>query len=54
MKPSWFSLDDIPYDEMWDGDKYWLPRILDGEKVEFDLVFDADGYVEEYVEMYNG
>ncbi len=54
MKPQWFATDDMPYDEMWDGDKYWMPRLLDGEKIEFEIIFDDEGYVEEYVEIYNG
>ena len=54
MRPQWFGTDEMPYDDMWDGDKYWIPRLLDGEKIEFELVFDEDGYVEEYVEIYNG
>jgi len=28
MKPEWFSIDEIPYDKMWDDDSYWMPRIL--------------------------
>lgn len=29
MKPEWFDVADIPYDAMWDGDRYWMPRLLD-------------------------
>jgi len=39
MAPEWFSLDEIPYEKMWADDKFWLPRILKGEKVEADFVF---------------
>jgi hypothetical protein len=28
MKPEWFSIDEIPFDKMWEDDKYWMPRIL--------------------------
>ena len=30
--PWWFSTDSIPYGEMWDDDRYWLPRLLAGER----------------------
>ena len=33
MKPSWFSFDAIPYDEMFADDAYWLPLVLEGKKV---------------------
>ena len=31
--PRWFNCDDIPYDEMWDDDRLWLPRVLSGQSV---------------------
>jgi len=40
MKPQWFNLDQIPYDQMWDDDKYWLPRVLQGEKLKGEFYFD--------------
>jgi ADP-ribose pyrophosphatase YjhB (NUDIX family) len=42
MKPQWYSLNDIPYSNMWDDDQYWLPRVLAGEKVEGNFVFDEN------------
>ncbi|MHA1616182.1 MAG: 8-oxo-dGTP diphosphatase [Candidatus Njordarchaeales archaeon] len=32
-KPIWFNIDDIPYDKMWEDDKYWLPHVLSGKKI---------------------
>jgi mutator protein MutT len=39
MAPKWFGLDEIPYDEMWADDPYWLPQVLAGKKLvcEFEL-----------------
>lgn len=39
MAPKWFDIDNLPLDDMWDDDKYWLGRILAGEKLkcEFEL-----------------
>ncbi|KAG0248458.1 hypothetical protein BG011_010256 [Mortierella polycephala] len=28
MRPQWFDIADIPYDQMWEDDKIWLPTLL--------------------------
>jgi len=33
MKPKWFSVNEIPFNEMWSDDKFWLPEILSGKKL---------------------
>jgi len=40
MAPEWFKIADIPYDKMWQDDKYWVPRILNGEKIFGTYSFD--------------
>lgn len=32
MKPQWFDLDKIPFDQMWPDDKIWMPIFLAGKK----------------------
>lgn len=54
MKPEWFDVDKIPFDQMWEDDIYWLHRVIDGESVEFEFYFGKDGLIEEYVEVYGG
>lgn len=39
MKPQWFSLDEIPYTEMWPDDIYWLPLFLAGKKFSGKFLF---------------
>ncbi|MDP1695681.1 MAG: 8-oxo-dGTP diphosphatase [archaeon] len=39
MAFKWFSLDEIPYSQMWDDDKYWLPLILKGKKLKASFIF---------------
>ncbi len=39
MAPKWFKLKDIPFYEMWDDDKYWLPYILEGKKLKARFIF---------------
>lgn len=29
--PMWTALADIPYDQMWADDQYWLPQMLEGQ-----------------------
>ena len=42
MKPQWFSINEIPYDKMFTDDKYWLPYIIEGKKIEAFFDFDED------------
>jgi len=41
--PRWFPLNELPYEEMWDGDEEWLPLLIEGQSFEGTLQFDADG-----------
>lgn len=43
MKPCWFSMDRMPYDEMWAGDRSWLPQVLAGNKLIGEIIFAEDG-----------
>ncbi len=40
MKPEWFKFKDIPYQNMWQDDEYWLPQVLQGKKVFGKFTFD--------------
>lgn len=42
-RPAWFDTDSLPYEEMWEDDRYWVPHLLAGETFHGDAVFDADG-----------
>jgi hypothetical protein len=54
MKPEWFDIDKIPFDAMWEDDPYWLPRVIEGESIEFEFYFGEDGLIEEFAEVYGG
>lgn len=41
MRPQWFALAHIPYDDMWEDDRLWLPRVLRGEKLNGTFTFDG-------------
>ena len=42
MKPQWFDLDKIPYNNMFEDDIYWLPEALKGNKIKGICEFDRD------------
>lgn len=42
MSPKWFDISDIPYDEMWDDDQYWLPNVLSGQHIYAEFTFDEN------------
>ncbi|HNW55932.1 MAG TPA: 8-oxo-dGTP diphosphatase [bacterium] len=39
MKPEWFATGNIPYQEMWSDDEFWLPQVLAGQKVRAKFTF---------------
>jgi len=39
MKPKWFKVNEIPFNEMWPDDKFWLPEVLAGKKLRADFIF---------------
>lgn len=41
IEPRWFNKSHIPLDQMWDDAKYWLPKVLQGEKVSGEFLFDS-------------
>ncbi|MEO1574770.1 MAG: 8-oxo-dGTP diphosphatase, partial [Pseudomonadota bacterium] len=44
--PLWTPLADIPYEEMWEDDALWLPRLLRGEIFDGRYIFDRDRMVD--------
>jgi len=44
----WFKFNEIPYEKMWDDDRYWLPRLLAGEKIKMRFYFDKNDRVINY------
>ncbi len=41
-RPFWCGTSEIPYDRMWADDRIWLPRVLAGEYVRGQFIFDDD------------
>ena len=40
--PCWYPLEAIPYDEMWEDDRTWLPMLLAGERFEGEVRVKGD------------
>lgn len=52
MKPRWFSFSDIPYDSMWEDDRYWLDSVLRGHFIRGRFHFsDTNVMLERNVEV---
>lgn len=43
MRPQWFSIDNLPFAEMWPADVRWIPGVLAGDTIEATVTFDAEG-----------
>lgn len=50
MRPQWFTLDSIPYDDMWESDRKWLPKVLAGKKIVATVRSTAENDMAEYSE----
>lgn len=42
MEPAWYSVDELPYERMWQDAVHWLPRFIAGERIRGRFVFDDD------------
>ncbi|KAJ7207060.1 hypothetical protein GGX14DRAFT_456053 [Mycena pura] len=47
MRPEWFDIAQLPVDDMWDTDRYWLPLLL--AKRQFSVRADFQRQSEEYI-----
>ena len=51
MRPQWFTVDAVPYDEMWPDDIHWIPVFLAGKKFRTQFLFgEGDTVLENHVE----
>jgi 8-oxo-dGTP diphosphatase/2-hydroxy-dATP diphosphatase len=50
MKPKWFKIEQIPFDQMWPDDKYWLPLLLKGKNFRGKFYFEGRKLVDYQIE----
>lgn len=48
MNPKWFKVEDIPYNEMWPDDIFWLPKVLEGGFVNGRFILGEGDVVKEH------
>ncbi len=52
MRPGWYPIGAIPYDEMWPDDRYWLPIFLEGKKFRTKFLFgEGDSVLEQDIQV---
>ena len=44
--PMWVSRAELPYDEMWEDDRFWMPHMLAGRHFIGWYLFDGDSMVD--------
>jgi 8-oxo-dGTP diphosphatase len=49
--PLWTALDEIPYDDMWEDDRMWLPFVIDGQRFSARWVFDEDRMLDHDIQL---
>ena len=42
MAPKWYNISEIPYEDMWDDDKYWMPQAFVGKSLKGHFTFDEN------------
>lgn len=51
MRPVWFGVDELPFEQMWQDGPHWLPRVLAGERIVARFTFREDNESIEEVEI---
>ena len=49
--PFWVGVDAIPYDEMWEDDRYWLPLLLEGKSFSGFFTFEGETMLTKKIEI---
>ncbi len=47
--PKWFNITEIPYDQMWEDDKFWLPIVLSGGFFRAEFHFQGERISKKYI-----
>jgi 8-oxo-dGTP diphosphatase len=51
ITPEWFDLSSLPFDQMWDDESHWLPRVLAGELLRGTITYDDAGVLVKHAEL---
>jgi 8-oxo-dGTP diphosphatase len=50
--PIWFPIEEIPFDQMWEDDRYWLREALAGHSFDAWFVFDGEQMLSKEISWY--
>ncbi len=48
--PMWVRQDEVPFDSMWEDDRFWIPMMIRGERFQTRWIFDDDRMVDFSIE----
>jgi len=51
--PLWFPIDEIPFDEMWEDDQYWLREMIEGQRFSARFVFEEKKMISKSIDWLN-
>jgi 8-oxo-dGTP diphosphatase len=49
--PYWFGLSEIPYEEMWEDDRLWVPHVFSRTRFSARYIFDGDQMLDHHIEL---
>ena len=49
--PQWFSVDNLPFDRMWEDDHTWFPYLLEGQRFSGRYLFDGDRMLDAVIDV---
>jgi len=49
--PLWTRIDAIPFDSMWEDDRFWLPMLIGGQRFQTRWIFDGDRMLDYHIEV---
>ena len=52
--PMWFDCDKIPYEEMWEDDRHWLPGMIGSRKFDAYFVFEEAAMLSKRIDWREG
>ncbi|NLB69863.1 MAG: 8-oxo-dGTP diphosphatase [Lentisphaerae bacterium] len=52
--PEWFDITKIPYERMWEDDRYWFPLMLEGVVFTGKFIFNGDDMLWRSIEVGSG
>jgi len=49
--PLWYSVDDLPFDRMWEDDHTWVPYLLEGRRFSGRYTFENDHMLDAVIDL---